>query len=369
MTMRPLLAWLALTCAAAAHPNWKQATAEIQSEPDGIRLTLRIDVPPCLLGRTPQSVEVRELDALMFGELATLERKLSEAPVRLAREMAAEVDGESLAITPPVFPSAEAIRMQMSSQPEEERYPVMLPVTARISPPSGHGNLRVRFPASLGNVLVTFKTSPDRIDMVVVPPGEWSDGVPISGPSRGFAATFAGFLRSGFGHVLPDGWDHALFMLAMFLSAPTVRMALLRSLSFTLGHSLTLGLAWYGLLTSPGPWIEPLIAASIVAAGIVAAAGRTPSRWALVGSGAFGLLHGLGFAASVSFTRAGSAEVLGALAGFNVGIEAAQLLVISAACLLVLPWRDRAWFEPRLRRPLAWLTAAGGLCLLVVRLR
>lgn len=367
--MRPLLAWLALTCIASAHPNWKQATAEIVAEDGHITLTLRIDVPPCLLGRAPQSVEVRELDDLMFGDPSALGRKLSEAPARMAQELAAEVDGESLAISPPVFPSAGAVREQMLSQPEADRYPVMLPVTAHISQPSGQGNLRVRFPASIGNVLVKFKTSPDRIDMVVVPAGEWSDAVPISGPSRGFLATFVGFLSSGFGHVLPDGWDHALFMLAMFLSAPTLRMAFLRSLSFTLGHSLTLGMVWCGLLTSPGPWIEPLIAASIIAAGILAALGRSTSRWTIAGSCAFGLLHGLGFAASASFTRSGSAEVLGALAGFNFGIEAAQLLVISAACLLVLPWRNRPWFEHRLRRPLAWLAAAGGLWLLGSRLR
>lgn len=366
--MRPLLAWLALTCAAAAHPNWKQATAELQTEPDGIRLTLRIDVPPCLLGRIPQEVEVKALDDLMFGDRATLERRLYEAPGRLAAGLSAEVDGESLALSTPVFPTADAIRDQMRSQPEEDRYPVMLPVTARLGLPAGRGNLRVRFPAEIGDVLVTFKTSPDRIDMVVVPAGEWSDSVPISGPARGFAATFAGFLRSGFGHVLPDGWDHALFMLAMFLSAPTLRMAFLRSLTFTLGHSLTLGFVWYGALASPGPWIEPLIAASIAAAGALAALGLGATRWALAGSCAFGLLHGLGFAASASFARGGSTEVLGALAGFNAGIEAAQLLVISAACLMVLPWNDRPWFETRLRRPLAWLTAAGGVWLLYDRI-
>lgn len=362
--MRHFAAILALTCTLTAHPSWKQATAEVAIEGEHLRVTLRIDVPPYLLGLTPQAAEVSTLDDFMFDDKAALGRKLNEAPLRLRGEMAVEVSNQTLTLETPTFPSAEQVRTQMRSQPEADRYPIILPVSSRCELPAGEGQVRVRFPEILGNVLVTFRTAPDRLDMVVVPAGEWSDPVPISGPNRGFVTTLLGFLSAGFCHVLPEGWDHALFMLAMFLSAPTLRLAFLRSLSFTLGHSLTLGLVWYGLLTSPGPWIEPLIAASIVVAGILAALGRSTSRWAVAGSCAFGLLHGLGFAAAADFTRSGSTEVLGALAGFNIGIELAQLLVISAACVLVLPFVEQPWFEARLRRPLAWLTACGGLWLL-----
>lgn len=362
--MRLLAALLALTATLSAHPSWKQTTAEVTAEGDRLRIELRIDVPPYLLGRIPQAVEVRELDDLMFGDQSGLGRRLSDAPSRLATELSAEVDGAPLPLATPEFPTAEAVLTQMRSQPEADRYPVILPVTTRTLLPSGEGQLRVRFPATVGNVLITFRTTPERIDMVVVPAGEWSDPVPVSGPTRGFLAMCLGFLRAGFGHVLPDGWDHALFMLAMFLGAPSPRMAMLRSLSFTLGHSLTLGLVWFGVLASPGAWIEPLIAASIVTAGVLAALGRNTARWALAGACAFGLLHGLGFAAAASFTGGGSIEALGALAGFNLGVEAAQLLVIAGACCLVLPWTDRPWFERRLRRPFAWATALGGFWLL-----
>jgi hydrogenase/urease accessory protein HupE len=364
--MRPFLALLALVCTLEAHPNWKPTTAEAAVVDGQLRITLRIDVPPYLLGLTPQAAEVSALDDFMFDDKSALGRKLAEAPQRLRGEIGVEVSGLALATGTPTFPTAEQVRAQMRSQPEEDRYPIMLPVIVQCPMPSSEGQLRLRFPAILGNVLITFRTSPDRIDMVTVPPGEWSDPVPISGPTRGFVTTLTGFLRAGFGHVLPDGWDHALFMLAMFLSAPTLRLAFLRSLSFTLGHSLTLGLVWYGCLASPGEWIEPMIALSIVAAGVLAALGRSSSRWALAGSCGFGLLHGLGFAAAADFTQSGSSEVLGALAGFNIGIELAQLLVIATACLVVLPFVNQPWFETRLRRPLAWLTALGGLWLLWV---
>ena len=111
-----------------------------------------------------------------------------------------------------------------------------------------------------------------------------------------------------------------------------------------------------------------MIAASIVAAGIMASTGKTHSRWAVAGSTGFGLLHGLGFAAAADFTQQHSTEVLGALAGFNVGIETAQLIVISLACVCILPFNQKVWFENRLRRPLALLTACGGSWLLYERL-
>lgn len=361
--MRHCFALLALLCTAHAHPSWKQTTAEVTLDGDQLRVSLRIDVPPYLLGLTPQAAEVSVLDDFMFDDKSALGRKLDAAPTRLRDEITIEVSGQTLTPEIPIFPSAVQVRTQMRSQPEEDRYPVILPVTTQCAIPDGHGQVRVRFPATLGSVLITFRTSPDRLDIITVPAGEWSEPVPLSGANRGFLNTLTGFLRAGFNHVLPEGWDHALFMLAMFLSAPTLRLAFLRSLTFTVGHSLTLGLVWYGWLNSPGVWIEPLIAASIVAAGVLAAFGRSFSKWALWGSCAFGLLHGLGFAAAADFARSGSAEVLGALAGFNIGIELAQLLVMTVACLLVLPFAERPWFELRLRRPLAWLAAFGGLWL------
>jgi hypothetical protein len=49
-------------------------------------------------------------------------------------------------------------------------------------------------------------------------------------------------------------------------------------------------------------------------------------------------------------------------------VEAAQLLLMLVAGLALAPFRERDWFEGRLRRPLAWLAALGGLLLLVSRL-
>ena len=353
---------------ATAHPNWQQATAEVTTKDDKLHVDVRIDVPPFLMDLTPQAAEVKAIDDFFFDDRTLMAKCVATAPEKFLREFSIEVDGHKLVIEKVIFPTAADIRNQSASQPEDDRYPVMLWVRTETELPAGAGNLRVRFPKNIGNTLTKFQTSPDRLDIIVIPAGEWSDPVPIVGPTRGFWATTGSFFQSGIRHVLPDGWDHALFMLAMFLSAPTLQMAFLRSLSFTFGHSLTLGLVWYGWLQSPGPWIEPMIAASIVIAGIMAATGKTHSRWALGGSAAFGLLHGLGFAAAADFTQQHSTEVLGALAGFNVGIEIAQLVVITGASIGILPFIHKPWFENRLRRPLSLVTACGGACLLYERL-
>ena len=366
--MRLALLILSLCGVASAHPNWQQATAEVAASEGKLHVAIRVDIPPYLMDQTAQAAEVKAIDDFFFDDRTLMAKRLAAAPEKFLREFSVEVDGRALQFEKVVFPSAADVRNQSASQPEEDRYPVMLWIRTETALPEGSGNLRIRFPAIIGKTLTKFQTSPDRLDIVVVPAGEWSNQVPIVGPTRGFWATFQSFFQSGFGHVLPDGWDHALFMLAMFLSAPTLQMAFFRSLSFTFGHSLTLGLVWYGWLHSPGPWIEQMIAASIVAAGIMASTGKTHSRWAVAGSAGFGLLHGLGFAAAADFTQQHSTEVLGALAGFNVGIETAQLIVISLACVCILPFSQKEWFENRLRRPLALLTACGGSWLLYERL-
>jgi hydrogenase/urease accessory protein HupE len=366
--MRTAFMLLTLCGVASAHPNWQQATAEVVATEGKLKVAIRVDIPPYLMDLTAQAAEVKAIDDFFYGDRTLMAKRLAAAPEKFLREFAIKVDGQTLVVEKIIFPTAADVRNQCASQPEEDRYPVMLWIRTETALREGSGNLRIRFPAIIGKTLTKFQTSADRLDIVVVPAGGWSNQVPIVGPTRGFWATFQSFFQSGFEHVIPDGWDHALFMLAMFLSAPTLQMAFLRSLSFTFGHSVTLGLVWYGWLHSPGAWIEPMIAASIVAAGIMAATGKTHSRWALGGSVAFGLLHGLGFAAAADFTQQHSTEVLGALAGFNVGIEIAQLIVISFACVCVLPFSQKEWFENRLRRPLALLTACGGAWLLYERL-
>ena len=161
---------------------------------------------------------------------------------------------------------------------------------------------------------------------------------------RGFGATF----RLGARHIA-EGTDHLLFLLALLLPAPLIaagvrwggyaggKVALRRILkvvtAFTVGHSLTLVLGSLGLVHVPQPPIEAAIALSIFVSAIHALLPIFRGKEILI-AGGFGLVHGLSFAAVLSDFGFDPLTLVSSVLGFNLGIEAFQLLVI----LVTMPW-------------------------------
>ncbi len=138
---------------------------------------------------------------------------------------------------------------------------------------------------------------------------------------------------------------------------------LLRTLTaFTLGHSVTLSLAALGLVQLPSAPVELAIAASIwVVALELARQDHERSSWAgrrpwLV-AGAFGLLHGFGFAGALAEAGLPAGDIPLALVSFNVGIELGQLAFI--AFVLALRWALTALPSARLEP--VWLGRRLGL--------
>lgn len=143
----------------------------------------------------------------------------------------------------------------------------------------------------------------------------------------------------GFRHITDrGGLDHVLFLIALVAVyrwrqwRPLVWVAT----AFTIGHSVTLALAVTGLLTVPSDWIEFLIPITIVATGVenIVIARRPDSAAGLarhrpIFAGVFGLVHGAGFAGYLQSMFADSVAV--PLLGFNLGLEAGQLLVLALA--------------------------------------
>ncbi|MBP7778139.1 MAG: HupE/UreJ family protein [Acidobacteria bacterium] len=82
----------------------------------------------------------------------------------------------------------------------------------------------------------------------------------------------------------------------------------------------------------------------------------------------FGLLLGLGFAGVLRGLQLPRTDFALGLVGFNLGVEAGQLMVIAAVALGVGWWRDRAWFHQRIVMPASLATAAVGLYWTVARL-
>jgi hydrogenase/urease accessory protein HupE len=178
----------------------------------------------------------------------------------------------------------------------------------------------------------------------------------------------AQYLRLGFLHIVPDGLDHILFVLGIFLLTTNLRAILIQVTAFTVAHSVTLGLTMYGVISLPSRIVEPLIALSVAYVGFenIATSRLTPWRPAVVFG--FGLLHGMGFAGVLTELQLPRAEIIPALISFNVGIELAQLAVIAAAYFAVAAWyRDRWWYRPRIVIPVSAAIAAIGLLLTVQR--
>jgi hypothetical protein len=177
------------------------------------------------------------------------------------------------------------------------------------------------------------------------------------------------YLSLGFLHILPEGWDHILFVMGIFLLTTRLRPLLVQVTAFTIAHSLTLGLTMYGVVSLPSRVVEPLIALSVAYVAIENIATPKLTPWRPVVVFGFGLLHGMGFAGALTKLRLPREEVIPALISFNVGIELAQLTLIAAAFFAVaLWWRDKPWYRARFVVPASAVIAATGLFWTVQRI-
>jgi hydrogenase/urease accessory protein HupE len=205
----------------------------------------------------------------------------------------------------------------------------------------------------------------------------WLDGAQSSPPISLVAppppATSAEVARQYFGlgytHILPLGLDHILFVVGIFLLSARWRSVLLQISTFTVAHSITLGLTMYGIVSLPARVVEPMIALSIAYVAIenLVTSELKPWRLALVFS--FGLLHGMGFAGVLRELGLPRSRFLMALLSFNVGVEAGQLTVIALALAAVAYWRrNRPMYRRFIVQPASVAIAAAGLYWTVQRL-
>jgi len=364
----PLALLFVATAQVAAHTSWKPASAEVVVAGDRVSVELRLDLPALLVGKTPAEAQDAEMDAALEDD-ARLEMSLAQLAGGWPGRVWVEVDGRRLGLRLVEAPSVAGIRAEQVRLKIGEAYPLMQTVRLEATWPADAARLAFGADALLGPVVLRLRPEPGRMDFIQLTAGGNTGEIGLGGPPPGSFETAGGFFARGFGHVLPDGWDHALFMLTLFLGATGFRQALGRSVAFTLGHTSTLALVWLGWMAVPGAWIEPLIALSITVAAATVALGRAvPVRAALTWALGFGFLHGLGFAAVADMPAGGGLSLAAALLGFNFGVEAAQLAVMLAAAATLAPFRGFVWYEDRVRRPLAGLAALGGVALLVSRI-
>ena len=182
------------------------------------------------------------------------------------------------------------------------------------------------------------------------------------------------FLREGVWHVL-IGYDHIAFLLLLLLpsvlrgsaagwiaaeSGREVARDLLKIVTaFTIAHSITLGLASTGVVRIPVQPIEVAIAGSIVVAGLLNLF-PTASGWRLRLAFGFGFVHGFGFANALQEIAADGSRLAPMLAGFNLGVELAQLMVVGVTLPIVWLLSRRAQYSRQIMPALSLATAVTG---------
>lgn len=189
--------------------------------------------------------------------------------------------------------------------------------------------------------------------------------LPVSTPVGASAApsaqtvSFAAFLALGVEHIL-TGYDHLLFLFAFLISAQRISSVFKIVTSFTVAHSITLGLSAFNLVSIPSRWVEPAIAATIVFVAVQNLLRRERPSERVALTFLFGLIHGFGFAAvlrDLGIADLGT-SAWRALAGFNLGVEVGQVAV--ASTVLPILW----WLRARKSYEFAWRPAmSGGIAL------
>lgn len=147
----------------------------------------------------------------------------------------------------------------------------------------------------------------------------------------------------GINHVLDiNAYDHVLFLIG--LTAPYAfkdwkRVLLLVSM-FTLGHTLSLVLAAYNIISVNASLVEFLIPITILIIAVynvfTAGKGAQKERIGILFFSTlfFGLIHGLGFAREFRMLLGDSDNKLVLLLEFALGIELAQIIIVFVVLFL-----------------------------------
>ncbi len=152
---------------------------------------------------------------------------------------------------------------------------------------------------------------------------------------------FAFFFNLGWEHIISsDALDHQLFILALaaIYLVNDWKKVLILVTAFTIGHSLTLALSTFDIISVSSNWVEFLIPLTIVITAFLNLIkterhyGQYKLQYALALF--FGLIHGLGFANTIKLMLVKTQSITIPLLSFNIGLEAGQLVVVGLILLL-----------------------------------
>lgn len=149
------------------------------------------------------------------------------------------------------------------------------------------------------------------------------------------------YFGMGWEHILSFGAiDHLLFILALMATylLRNWQQVLILITAFTVGHSLTLALSVYNIISFNQQWVEFLIPCTIIVTALsnlnTNRLEKRNSRFNYLLALMFGLVHGMGFASTIRFMLAKDQTIALPLLSFNIGLEVGQVIVV--ICILLI---------------------------------
>ena len=233
----------------------------------------------------------------------------------------------------------------------------------------------------------------------------------LTNSNRNESASFFDYFMLGLKHI-SSGFDHIAFLIGILLLNQNRRLLLIAVTGFTIGHSITLTLGVLNMVSPSTSFVESLIGYSILLVALEYVARKTDQVLTytkmlvfifitfiffyivfgldsyligLIGLGIFsisylllisriqnfnlsiavtslfGLVHGFGFSGSLSEVGLPEGRIFQALLGFNLGVEAGQILIVcSLVALVVLGRGVRSEYKERAKMLLASLLLSLG---------
>ena len=147
---------------------------------------------------------------------------------------------------------------------------------------------------------------------------------------------FSFYFGIGWHHIISwNALDHILFIIALvaIYLIPNWKQVLILVTAFTIGHSFTLALSVLDIIRFNEKWVEFLIPCTILVTGAfnlrVKALQSASLKLNYFAALIFGFIHGMGFANTIRFILAGDQHITIPLLGFNLGLEAGQVLLVT----------------------------------------
>ena len=166
------------------------------------------------------------------------------------------------------------------------------------------------------------------------------------------------YLQLGYKHILPDGLDHILFVVALCLLSDRLKTIIWQATAFTVAHSITLALSMKNIIVAPSNIVEPIIALSIAFVAIENILWTELKIWRVLIVFAFGLIHGMGFASSLNEIGLPRNAFFTSIISFNVGVELGQISIILLVFgVVIFPFRQKTWYRKLLVQPASALIA------------